>query len=362
MRKLVTIRKIDAIDSIPDADAIDVATLDGWKVVVRKGEFKVGQYVFFFEIDSVLPLKEQFEFLRKGCYVKNDFVEGFRLKTVKLRKQVSQGLILPLIDFGYWIEFGDTLWWEDKPTILDTPEKILDADFAEEFGVVKWEPYMPPQLAGFAKGNFPSQIMKTDQERAQNLKGYIFRDWVDHKWEVTLKLDGSSMTAYNLEGNIGVCSRNLDLKTGDENKDNTFVKLLHDTGLGEFLATYGLDIAIQGEAMGEGIQGNREKIKGHELYVFNMQEILGRKFFAPEARDAVMKFMIGKGVNIKHVPILHFDVTLADLGITNFEELLSFAEGPSINHPIREGLVFKSLDDPNISFKIISTKFLMKEE
>lgn len=357
MRKLVTIRKIDSIDPIPDADAIEVATLDGWKAVVKKGSFNVGENVFYFEVDSVLPLKDQFEFLRKGCYVKNDFVEGFRLKTVRLRGQISQGLVLPLCDFDIF----------DIEGVLYNDQKEIgpidyDADWTEFHGVVKWEPYMPPQLAGYAKGNFPSAIMKTDQERCHNLKNYIFGDWIGHRWEVTLKLDGSSMTAYNLEGEIGVCSRNLDLKTGEENKDNTFVKLLQETGLGDFLKEYGLDIAVQGEAMGEGIQGNREKIKGHELYVFNLQEILGRKFFAPEARDAVMKLMINRGVKIKHVPILHYDVTLADLGITNFSELVAFAEGPSINHPIREGLVFKSLDDPKISFKVISESFLLKEK
>lgn len=370
MRKLVTIRKIDEIGPIDGADAIEVATLDGWKVVVKKGEFSVGQYVFFFEVDSVLPLKEQFEFLRKGCYVKNDFVEGFRLKTVRLRGQVSQGLILPLEEFGFAV--GDVdhadgssdksvlIRWPADYYIESTGYFALTTDFTEYLGVVKWEPYMPPQLAGFAKGNFPQQIMKTDQERAHNLKGYIFRDWVDHKWEVTLKLDGSSMTAYNIGGTIGVCSRNLDLKTSEENKDNTFVKLLNETGLGEFLATYGLDIAIQGELVGEGVQGNKEKIKGHELYVFNIQDVKKRCFFTPEARKIVVEFAQSKGANIKHVPVLHYDVTLSDLGITNFSELVAFADGPSLNSNMREGLVFKSLTDPQVSFKVISERWLLK--
>lgn len=364
MRKLVTIRKIDAIDEIPNADSIDVATLDGWKAVVKKDSFKVGDFVFYFEVDSVLPVKEQFEFLRKGCYVKNDFVEGFRLKTVRLRGQISQGLVLPLSDFGVQISRATGMVFAPCAEELDDIQCIgrLGDDFTEFHDVVKWEPTFPPQLAGFAKGTFPSQIMKTDQERCHNLKREIFNDWFDHKWEVTLKMDGSSMTAYNLNGEIGVCSRNLDLKTGEENKDNTFIKLLHETGLGEFLKTYGEDIAIQGEAVGEGIQGNREKIKGHELYVYNMQEIMGRKFFCPEARDITMKMMNDKGVKVKHVPILHFGKTLTELGITDFRSLVEFAEGPSLVHPIREGLVFKSLDDPNISFKVISESYLLKSE
>ena len=98
MRKLATIQKIKEILPIEGADAIELAIVNGWKVVVGKNvEHKEGDYVIYCEIDSFLPIKEEFEFLRKSSYKKMaDGTEGFRLRTIKLRGQVSQGLIIPI--------------------------------------------------------------------------------------------------------------------------------------------------------------------------------------------------------------------------------------------------------------------------
>lgn len=357
MRKLVTIRKIDSLAPIPDADAIECAILDGWTVVVKKGEFVAGQKVFFFEVDSVLPIKSQFEFLRKSCYVKNDLIEGFRLKTVRLRGQISQGLVLPLDEFEI-NELDDCLYFHDKPL---GPE-AYDSDWSEFMGVVKWEPPVPAQMSGQVKGNFPSLIQKTDQERANNFSRYIFEEWADHSYEVTMKLDGSSMTVYNIGGDTGVCSRNLDLKVSDENADNTFVKFFLESGLKDFMERHGTGLALQGELMGPGVQGNREKLNKHMFYLFNVQLVDRGEFMDADDRLALFEVIKKAGVAIEHVPVLHKDVKISDLGITDFRALMDYAEGPSINHPIREGLVYKSNLDPRISFKTISEQFLLKEK
>ena len=97
MRKMARIVKIDAINPIPDADAIEVATVGGWKVVVKKGEYSVGQLAIYCEIDSFIPTTIA-SFLTKPGHTPKVYegVEGERLRTVKLRRQLSQGLLLPL--------------------------------------------------------------------------------------------------------------------------------------------------------------------------------------------------------------------------------------------------------------------------
>lgn len=96
-RKLATIRKILDLQPIEGADKIELVTIDGWKVVVAKDVgHKVGDFVVYCEIDSFLPIKPEFEFLRKSSYKKMGDQEGFRLKSIRLKNTLSQGLVLPL--------------------------------------------------------------------------------------------------------------------------------------------------------------------------------------------------------------------------------------------------------------------------
>lgn len=100
-RKLVTVRKIDSIETIEDADSIEVAVLGGWKAVVRKDEVKKGELVAYFEIDSLIPVKPWSEFLLKGSSLKTVNIDGkeysgVRLRTKKLRGVISQGLVVKL--------------------------------------------------------------------------------------------------------------------------------------------------------------------------------------------------------------------------------------------------------------------------
>ncbi len=156
-RKLASCRIISDIKPIEGADKIELVFVDGWKVVVAKDVgHKVGDLVIYCEIDSFLPIREEFEFLRKSSYKKMGDQEGFRLRTIKLRGQVSQGLILPI-------------------SVLNPPdtniyvEPFVGLDVTEMLDIVKYEPPIPAELAGKVKGSFPSYIPKTYEERVQNL-------------------------------------------------------------------------------------------------------------------------------------------------------------------------------------------------
>ena len=398
-RKLVTVRTIDAINPIEGADAIEVATIGGWQVVVKKGEVKAGDKVFYFEIDSALPDgNPAWQFLVDKQPRTFEGRTIHRLRTVKLRGQVSQGFIVPL---------------SALPQITDPQEGV---DYAEALGVVKWEQPLPAELAGQAEGLFPSFIRKTDQERCQNLVPEIFGyedevvliegltpDQADPqvvadgrlriqggrvysvraakadrnaRYEVTLKMDGSSCTVFarrqHLEDGTptvesGVCSRNLQLKVNEANADNTFISVAVKSGLLGALEQLARDgdgsFAVQGELMGPGIQGNRENLKAHKLYIFDVQDLDTQTYLPATERQEFVLGLQCEGVDpdlVQHVPTLHSNVTLDELGITNVKELLAFAEGPSLVHPVREGLVFKRVDGA-FSFKAISSRFLLAE-
>ena len=202
MRKLASIRRIDSLTPIDGADKIELATVGGWKVVCQKGLYNEGDLAVYFEIDSWIPHTIA-PFLSKGQYPRVfEGVEGERLKTIKLRGQLSQGLLMPLDEACKNIE----------------SQLFEGLDVTVPLGVLKWEKAVPAQLAGVCKGNFPSLIPKTDQERAQNLvKEIVAANERGTKFEITEKLEGSSMTCYLIDGEFGVCSRNMNLKETAEN-------------------------------------------------------------------------------------------------------------------------------------------------
>lgn len=422
-RKLVTVRQISELKPIPGADLIQTAVIEnGWTVVVKVGEFQPGDYCVFFEIDSFLQLSdERFAFLAKNKITWQG-IEGVRLRTIRLRKQVSQGLALPTRLFP---EILDVIAEKFGELNAVTAPLIRKENFTGVIGVMKWEKPVSAQLASQARGNFPSFLRKSDQERAQNMNARIFayEDWHDttplnvenipeeaildmmgrgelialggkfvngvdtpnyyrvHKaqanpdteYEVSLKMDGSSMTAYvhivedddSYEERQGVCSRNLDLKLEDES--SSFVKMAKGDLL-ELIAEQGGKVALQGELMGPGIQGNRESFQFNRFFVYNIFDITAQEFMTPERRlewirtaNEVGERLFDKKDMIEHVPVLHARTTLKALGITNMQELVAFADGPSMHHAVREGLVFKALDGSH-QFKVISTKFLEGEE
>ena len=335
-RKLATIRVISDIRPIEGADMIELATVGGWNIVVAKNVgHKVGDHVVYCEIDSFLPIKEEFEFLRKSSYKKMGDQEGFRLKTIKLRGQVSQGLILPMS------VFGDFSW---------TAYEGLDV--TNRLGIVKYEPPIPAELSGKVKGGFPSFLHKTDEERVQNLvKEYgEYKFTSTHQFYMTEKLDGSSATFYMNEGEFGVCSRNLELL---ETEGNTFWKVARELDLENKLKDKG-NICLQGELIGEGIQGNPYKIKGQTVHFFNAFNI------DKQVRLGINEFLVLlDDMELVSVPILDVAMLLPD----TVKGMLELAEGKSrLNDKTeREGVVVRSLDN-TISFKAISNKFLLSEK
>ncbi len=333
MRKLASIRRIADIQPIEGADAIVVATVDGWKVVVKKDEFQVGDLAVYLEIDSWVPT-ELAAFLSKGQEPREyNGVKGERLRTVKLRGQVSQGLLLKLDAEGVKGKLFFTL-----------PEE--GADLTEILGIQKWEPEIPAQLAGQVRGLFPTSLIpKTDQERIQNCFQEI-QDKGDVTYEVTMKLDGTSCTIFRWEGELRVCSRNLELKINEENKDNTLVAMA--LKIGDSIPD---GFAFQGELMGNGIQGNREGFKEHQFFVFDVFNMFSHLYVGPTARREVCKEL-----KLEHVPVFGTAMPAP----RNVEEGLALAEGPSIVHKVREGLVWKCNEDPSFSFKTISNQFLLK--
>jgi RNA ligase (TIGR02306 family) len=334
-RKLASIRRISDIQEIPGADMIELAIVDGWKVVVAKDvAHKVGDMVVYCEIDSFLPIREEFEFLRKSSFKKMGDQEGFRLKTIKLRGQVSQGLILPLKD-------------------LQLPNKDLlreGMDVTSELDIVKYEPPIPAELAGKVKGLFPSFIRKTDEERIQNL-ATEYEEMKKHTYYVTEKLDGSSATFYFNNGEFGVCSRNLELL---ETEGNTFWKVARELDLENKLREHGFNLSIQGELIGEGIQGNPYKIKGQTVRFFNLFDIDLQEYHSLSVFKETMKVL-----GLETVPVLDINFHLPE----TIDKLLLMADGKSELNPNfdREGVVIRSLDR-KISFKVISNKFLLNEK
>jgi|688.fasta_scaffold86155_5 RNA ligase (TIGR02306 family) len=337
MRKLATIRVIDALNPIEGADAIECATIGGWKVVVKKGEFNVGDRAVYCEIDSWIPT-ELAPFLSKGKEPREfEGIKGERLRTVKLRGQLSQGLLLNL-----------------DSAIPQTNSFADGDDVSELLNIVKWEMPMNAQLAGMAKGNFPSQIPKTDQERVQNLVGEILAAaQAGTQFELTEKLEGSSMTVYLIDGVFGVCSRNLDLK---ETEGNSFWATARHDGIEEKLRTLDMDnIAIQGELIGPGIQGNIYKLSQPEFRVFDIYNIKMGEYVTPSARRRYVDQL-----GLKHVPVLLID---KDLGVGSVDQILQWAEGASKlnDRQEREGIVFKEVNG-GMSFKAISNKYLLGEK
>ncbi len=327
MRNLVSKQKISEVAPIEGADAIEKVRVNGWWVVAKKGEFQPNDECWYCEIDSVLPCVPEFEFLRKRCHIAKDWLpegEGFRLRTIKLRGQVSQGLVVK--------ELSD-------------PDSIIAR-------TVKYDPPIPASLTGMARGNWPDFLRKTDQERCQNLISEIEESRKNGElYEVTVKLDGSSCTFALHEGEFYVCSRNVNLKTDQDG--NSFVDMARALGIEEKLRQLNRNIAIQGELMGPGIQGNREKLASPMFFVFDIFDIDKQEYLIPTERRS-----IADALTLHHCPVFSVAHLIPPEGVP---ELLEMADGPSFASPVREGLVWKRIDG-RFSFKAISNKFLLSEK
>ena len=328
MRKMATLRRIDEIKPIPDADLIELVIMDGWQSIVLKAEnFKVGDFVFYLEVDSWVP-HTLAPFLTSNPDKIKSFndVPGNRLKTAKKRGELSQGLIIPL-------------------------HKALDFDFSSALGVQKWEPKEDARLSGNPRGNFPAQVPKTDQERIQNRKRQFMDDYRQQVYEKTEKLHGTSGTFYlDADGDFHVCSRNNDL-TRDEKNVYWQVAIKYDIEQ-KLRDAELLDYAIQGEICGPGINGNDYGLKDYQFFVFDVSH-KGKKIL-PEARQRIVK-----ALSLTHVPIISKEYRFPD-DATVESVLLEADNKPSaINGCPIEGYVYKRLDVNEHSFKVVSNEWLL---
>ena len=345
MRKMASIQIIRDITPIEGADAIVLAHINGWAAVVKKGEFSVGQYVVFCEIDSWVP-HEIAPFLSKGKEPREYLgVKGERLRSVKLRGQLSQGLILPL-------------------NILPQDNYPEGEDVSEKLGIVKYEPPVPVQLAGQVKGNFPSLVSKTDEERVQNIRG--LEKYLDEVFVETEKLHGTSVSfVLNENSEMEVCSRNLSLKEDENNlywklaKKNDALSMLKSVrNYYEATGVSVKSVAIQGEGVGQGVQKGWEYgIQIPEFFLFTIQvngvKIAEEDFqyisttlsvkSVPQVRRATLRQLVGDAENISSA-------------------LLKRVEGRSLidGKTIREGSVFRCFTDSSFSFKVVNNQFLLK--
>lgn len=358
MRQLATIRTISGIRPIPNADRIVVAQVDGWECVVQKDEFHVGDLIVYIEVDSVLPQRPEFEFMRD---------RKFRVRTIKLRGQVSQGLVLPI-------------------TILPDGNYAAGMDVTELLGITKYDPQAQQEalllqqikkqqnpIVAFLmrfqwyrnlfakskrKGGFPDWIVKTDETRIQNMP--VLFDTESKrgtKFSVTEKVDGQSATYYlrrisKRRYEFGVCSRNIHLATPDNSSYWTVAKKYNIENVLKQLIGDGDSVVLQGEICGNGIQGNKYHISGYDLFVFNL--------IFPYSKCSTGKIaeMIAP-FGLKTVPILEEGKQLP----ATIAELVEYSKGFSTlrKGQKREGVVMRNLES-NISFKVINPDFLLAEK
>ena len=333
MRKLASIQKIKALEPIEGADNIEKATILGWQLVTRKGEFQPGDYCIYCEIDSLFPEHPEFDFLK---------TRGMRIRTVRLRGQISQGICFSL----------DLL-----KSFSQDVEIEEGVDVSEILGITKYEPPIPASLGGLVKGAFPGFIPKTDETRVQVLQEQL-DNFKGEKCYITEKLDGSSATYYLRDGVFGACSRNLELL---ETPGNTLWKVARDLDIENKLRSLGGNFALQGELIGEGIQGNKYKLKGQTVRFFNVFNIDKYEFLNFDEFIATIKQL-----DLTPVPVLDTDFEL----INDIPALVKLSEGKSVLNPAlqREGIVLRPLVEMRdmelgrVSFKAINPEFLLKYE
>ena len=345
-RKLASIQRIWKIEPIEGADRIELAYVLGWQCVVNKGQFKPMDLAVYFEIDSFLPIRPEYEFMRASSYKNTDIMgEGFRLKIQKFRGQVSQGLLLPIDKF---------------PEIPENAE--LGTDVTELLRVRKWEIEERATSGGTVIGNLPRSIPHTDETRVQ-ADPEIIKEFAGLRYYISTKMDGSSHSLSIDEDGFHVTGHNYEYKD-DGNSD--FYNLVNARGyrarLEAFKAKEGLDsLTVQGEFCAPGIQQNRLKLKKPEWYVFTIMEN-GKRV----GLDRMLE--ICKELEFTTVPIEEVDSDLPAKYPT-VEALLERAEGNYPNGGRKEGIVIRPTEPifsanigAELSMKVVSNKYLLKNE
>ena len=392
-RELAYVVKIDGISPIVGADRVELAHVGGWRIMVKKGQFQVGDYAIYFEIDSKVPEKEPFMFLES---------KHFKVKTQKYFKGtvISQGLLMALDDFilnsevpswvqslKFQISKGVDIEHEGVTEVIgvtyaveeDNKRKAASVDKYKKMAQRRpnifkkpWAKWMMRREWGrkimFAlfgkkkdkKNGWPSWVSKTDEERIQNMT-WILED--KSEWIATEKIDGTSTTAtYRRTGRkkheFYICSRNVVFDKPDKGcyyETNVYTEMAEKYHFEDVLAAlvenYNLEWAtLQGETYGAGIQKREYGLKEHDFAGFNLIFSDRGRLNSVEAKEILAEY------GIPWVPIVDEHFVLPD----TVEELLTIATDKSvIDGGMREGLVFRSQDGAR-SFKAVSNEFLMK--
>ena len=333
MRALVTIQRVKMISPIPDSDFLETAHVMGWQCVVKKGEFQAGDLGVYFEVDSFLPVEPRYEFLRSSSYRDNvDNGKGFRIRTVKMRGQLSQGLLIPLSNYPELEGCNET------------------DDVTEKLGVKKW--YIPEtsQGGGVIIGERPHGIPASDEIRIQSAME-LLEQLHDKPYYITTKMDGTSGIVYYIDGKIGCCSRNKEIK---DEETALYWLPVYKYDLKEKLTQYGKNIVLTGEICGPGIQKNRLRLPDVKWYVFDVKDWDSGRYFP---YDEAVEICASLGLSL--VPLEergeHFSYSL--------EALLEKAKGKYPSGLDKEGIVVRDLHRPKtVSFKVLNNDALLKEK
>ena len=338
-RKLASVQRVLALHPIENADAIELAQINGWQCVVKKGEFVPGSLGVFFEIDAIPPELPQLAFLwtSRTAEGPQPRPESFRIKTMRLRGALSQGLLMPLAQFA----LPDNLAEGDDLTAL--------------LSVGKWEPPIPSGMGDF-RGPFPPLVRKTDEMRIQSIPG-VLEELRGLPYVITLKCDGTSAT-YCIDPRTDAfhaCGRNQSIVEGTNHYWNIARKYELEAALRK-----APHLAVQGEICGPGIQKNRLGLKVLGFFAFNVYDQKQGKYLS---HDEARGFL--ESVNLPAVPVIEEGESFAHTQ----ESLLTLAEGKyeGTNNE-REGIVIRPRVERNslllagrLSFKAISNRFLLKE-
>lgn len=375
MRKLAHIEKIEWKRPIEGADRIELVGVLGWQCIAKKDEFNIGDYCVYIEIDSIVD-KENPDF----AFLEN---KHYKIKTMKMKGVLSQGIVFPLsILKGQIYKVGDDVTDELKIKKIEDEipkerkvnpldklrqrhKKLCKNKVFKWFMKFKWFRVIAFKLLIPKKKpkNFPDWIIKTDETRLQNIPS-VLETYKDKPMVVTEKIDGTS-TSFGLRKEtkrkyeFAVCSRNVrqeDINQKCYYDDNVYHEMAIKYNVREVLIKIlekfnATTVVLQGETIGEAIQGNKYGLQGRDFYAFNLT-IDGKKIDSAVATDIVHEF------GIKWVPIISAKFTL----LPTVEEMIAYADGTSVlTNTLREGLVIRDHDN-TISFKCISNQFLLKHK
>jgi len=357
---LATVEAISGVTKHPNADSLYFLQIQNWKVIVNlramfgdaSPESLVGRKVVYIQTDSIMP----------KTFENEDFwphLAGKRVKTIKLRGQFSQGLV---IDF----ESLKPLFPDLAPRLDSLP---AETNLTNELGITKYyspndpeNPACTPMQKELSNclATFPNFLRKTDQPRLQAKKD-IIAELEGRLFTATQKYDGQSVQWYCCNGQTGVCSRNYRVLLEEEviNKNfhsmNRKYEILRK--LEEWCGENKRNISVQTEMYGVGINGNRHKKTDIDLVVFDVYDINAVSFLP---HDEVVQ--IAGWLNLPRIPVVFEKQVLPS---TEIDYWLKLANSQRYSGGLlAEGIVVKTADgkDPYVSFKVISQEYCLKHD